>query len=117
MRALRTLPNFEIEFRCFLSHEFKTDEKGSRVNLATAILRDAYNCRWERAVVISGDFGLVAPIRVVIHEIKKQVEVINPQQRKASFYRHGIRAGALAASQFSPTITDANGTITKPSTW
>jgi len=34
----------------------------------------------------------------------------------ADFYRR-IRTGVLKASLFPPTLTDANGTITKPAGW
>jgi hypothetical protein len=36
--------------------------------------------------------------------------------KAASFYKP-IRQGVLAASQFPPQLTDAHGTITKPSGW
>lgn len=35
---------------------------------------------------------------------------------KPTFFKQ-IRAGALAASQFPPTLMDSTGTITKPAGW
>ena len=141
-RALRTLPNTEIVEGHFLSHPvwmplaqpvpggpkmaqvIKTEEKGSDVNLAAALLRDAYEDRFEAAVV-SGDSDLLAPVQIVTGRLKKRVIILNPQKstrpsqvlrRAASLYRH-LRPGVLAASQFPTTMQDAAGTFSKPPTW
>jgi len=141
LRALRTIPNLEIYFGHFLTHPvwmslvhpipgqnssvevFKTEEKGSDVNLATHLLHDAHEGRFDCAIVVSGDSDLLSPVRIVIDELKKPVGVLNPQQRPcrvlqkhATFYRH-IRRSALAKSQFPPTLIDAHGTFTKPASW
>lgn len=141
LRALRTIPNLEIHFGHFLTHPvrlplvhplpgrdpfvevFKTEEKGSDVNLATHLLHDGYQNRFECAIVVSGDSDLVEPVRIVISELKKPVGVLNPQQKpcralqaSATFYRH-IRPSALAKCQFPPTLTDSWGTFSKPPTW
>jgi uncharacterized LabA/DUF88 family protein len=141
LRALQTIPIVEIYYGHFLTHVFKmrlanpspgqnqyvnvvkTEEKGSDVNLATHLLCDGYNDRYECAVVVSGDSDLLAPIEVVMKELKKPVGVLNPQKKdcrvllkQATFYKH-IRKGVLAASQFPTTLTDAHGTISKPSSW
>jgi hypothetical protein len=141
LRALRTIPNLEIYYGHFLSHVvkmplarpapgqnpyvdvIKTEEKGSDVNLATHLLCDGYNNRYACAVVVSGDSDLLAPIEVVMTELKKPVGVLNPQKmdcqvllKQATFYKH-IRKGVLAASQFPATLTDVHGTISKPASW
>lgn len=141
LRALRTLPMLEIYYGHFLTHPvqmrlanpqphqpafvwvIKTEEKGSDVNLATQLLSDAYQHRFECAVVVSGDSDLLAPVKVVMDELKLPVGVLNPQRRpcrvlqsQATFYKH-IRQGVLAASQFPSTMEDANGPFTKPATW
>lgn len=141
LRALRTIPNLEIFYGHFLTHPvlmrlanpqpnqkafvwvIKTDEKGSDVNLATHLLSDAYNRRFECAVIVSGDSDLLAPVRLVMNELKLPVGVLNPQKRpcrvlanQATFYKH-IRAGVLAQSQFPATLTDGRGTFSKPSSW
>jgi len=101
----------------------RTDEKGSDVNLASHLLHDGHLNRYEAAVVVSGDSDLLAPVRLVMEDLKKPVGVINPQKRtcwvlakQASFYKH-IRPGVLAASQLSPALTDAHGTFHKPASW
>ena len=141
LRALQTIPNLEIYYGHFLTHPvkmllahpvpganpyvevIKTEEKGSDVNLATHLLHDAHLNRYECAVVISGDSDLLAPIQIVMTELKKPVGVINPQPRdcqvllkQATFYK-GIRKGVLGASQFAPTLTDAQGSFSKPASW
>lgn len=141
LRALRTLPDLDVYFGHFLTHPvpmplvnprpgqnpyvqvYKTEEKGSDVNLATHLLHDAHMNRFDCAIVVSGDSDLLAPVRIVIDELKKPVGVLNPQrtpcrvlQKNATFYRH-IRRSALAKSLFPPVLTDAQGTFHKPPSW
>ena len=141
LRALRTLPSLEIHYGHFLSHVvtmplaapvaglpalvkvIRTDEKGSDVNLASHLLHDAHLNRYEAAVIISGDSDLLAPVQLVMNDLRKPVGVLNPQRRtcwvlanQATFYRH-IRRGVLAASQFTPKLTDQHGSFHKPATW
>jgi hypothetical protein len=141
LRALQTLPSIEIYFGHFLTHPtfmplvhpspgqnsyaevFKTEEKGSDVNLATHLIHDAHLNRFEQAVVISGDSDLGCPVQIVIQELHKPVGVLNPQKqdcvvllKQATFYKR-IRKGVLSASQFPLSLTDAQGTFSKPPTW
>lgn len=141
LRALRTIPNLEIHFGHFLTHPvpmplvnplpgqnpivevFKTEEKGSDVNLAAHLLNDAHLGRFDCAIVVSGDSDLLTPVRIVIDELKKPVGVLNPQrnpcrvlQRHATFYRH-VRRSALANGLFPPSMVDGDGTFTKPASW
>ena len=98
-RALKTLPDLEITEGHFLAHKvwmqlanpppggpdkarvIKTEEKGSDVNLATALLSDAYENRFDAAVVVSGDSDLLAPIQIVTSRLGKPVGVLSPQKR------------------------------------
>lgn len=105
---------------------WKTEEKGSDVNLATALLSDGFNQLYEVAVVISNDSDLAWPVEVVRKELGCKVGVLVPEvnRRKwsielrsaATFFR-GIRDVSLAASQFPAALHDANGTFGKPATW
>ncbi len=84
LRALRTLPNISIILGTFLTNEvwamrvdkservrvFKTEEKGSDVNLASHLINDGYRREYEQAIVITNDSDLVEPIRVVSKGIK-----------------------------------------------
>lgn len=102
----------------------KTEEKGSDVNLATHLVRDAFLNTFDVAVLITNDSDLVEPIRVVIQETGKPVGLLVPTRyptaslaQAASFYRH-IRTGHLAASQFANPVLRADGTqIMKPASW
>ena len=141
LRALRTLPNFEIFFGFFLTKNVKlplanppangpkralvvkTEEKGSDVNLGAQLLHDGHLGRFECAVVVSGDSDLVMPVRIVKEELGLPVGVLNPQKnpcvelkKHATFYKH-LKKGRLAWSEFPEILTDAQGTFHKPSTW
>lgn len=141
LRALRTLPNLSIHLGHFLSHwvkmpladavdgrlqhvdVVKTEEKGSDVNLATHLLNDAYQGRYETAVLITNDSDLLEPIRVVKEQLGKKVGILNPHlhpsidlRRHARFFKT-IRRGALAKCQFPRVLADAHGTFTKPASW
>jgi hypothetical protein len=141
LRALRTLPSLTIHLGYFLVHKvrmplanpatggpitaevWRTDEKGSDVNLATQLLVDGFDDAYECAVLVTNDSDLLAPISVVRRRLGKKVGLLNPQQRPArtllaevDFYKK-IRYGVLAASQFSPTLTDAVGVFSKPVKW
>jgi NYN domain len=142
LRALRTVPNLQIYLGHFLKSKvrmplvtpppataevWKTEEKGSDVNLATQLLVDGFRQRYERAVIITNDGDLKQPVEFVRDDLGLPVGVLNPHPRRSwalspatlpsgSFYRP-IRRGPLAASQFPPTLRDARGTFSKPPNW
>lgn len=147
-RALGTLPNLEIIEGDFRTREvmaavvnppppfikvFKTEEKGSDVNLAANLLLDGFRGKYECAIVVSGDSDLVTPIRMVRDELKKPVGILNPQrlsgpncrpprknaglQHAATFYQNGVTWAQLVSAQFPDVMTDAVGTFHKPATW
>ena len=101
----------------------KTEEKGSDVNLASFMLVDGFEGDYELAVVISNDSDLQTPIQIVRDRLDLQVGVLNPHRhlswplRTACTFYKPIRASVLKTSQFPSTLTDADGTITKPKTW
>ena len=138
IRALKTTP-VTIKYGHFLTHSVpmylsgvtppqkvwvdKTEEKGSDVNLASHLLRDAFLKQFEVAVLISNDSDLAEPVRIVAEELKFPVGIINPhqyhskeRQRYARFVKR-IRQGHLLASQFPATIQDAKGSFSKPVGW
>lgn len=145
LRALETIPGLEIFYGQFLTSEiwamsvhpprvgqkkvkvYKTEEKGSDVNLATQLLVDGYESNYELAVVVSNDGDLKGPIEHVRHELHKPVGVLNPrrkrsyalsphQLREGSFYKP-IRAGVLRDSQFPDELSDGRGAFRKPDGW
>jgi hypothetical protein len=146
-RALKTLPNLEIIEGDFRTRKvmaavvipppnfmqvFKTEEKGSDVNLAAHLLLDGFRDKYECAIVVSGDSDLVTPIRMVRDELKP-VGILNPQRlsgpnprpprknagllQAASFYQNGMTWAQLQAAQFPSAMCDATGTFHKPLTW
>ncbi|HET8990277.1 MAG TPA: NYN domain-containing protein [Acidimicrobiales bacterium] len=143
LRALRTIPHLEIHYGQFTTHKvwmkkvnpaagtpkkefvFKTEEKGSDVNLASQLLHDGFKKRCTTAVVISNDSDLVEPIKIARYELGMTVGILNPHPKKsrswvlsreANFLKQ-IREGAILASQFADPLHDATGTFYKPSSW
>jgi len=103
---------------------WKTEEKGSDVNLATQLLVDGFQGKYESAVVVSNDSDLKAPISAVRATLGMPVGVIVPGAERqirrsalpADFYRR-IRTGILAASHLPSQVRDETGVILKPSGW
>ena len=83
----------------------KTEEKGSDVNLAAHLLNDAFNDRFDVAVVLSNDTDLVEC------PSPKPAESL---RRVASFIRH-VTPSRLAGAQLPDPIPGT--TIRKPATW
>lgn len=139
-RALQTLPDMTIELGTFLQSVkkmplfplsdppvkvdvLKTEEKGSDVNLATALLLDAFDGAMECAVVVSNDSDLLGPIQIARRRFGLHIGLLNPQKRVSyalqpavDFYKQ-IRRGVLEASVFPDTLADAVGTFHKPPAW
>ncbi len=68
-------------------------------------------------------YELLQPTCLVRNDLGLHVGIVNPRKAVAfdlrgiaDFYKD-IREWALRDAQFPPTMTDANGTITKPETW
>jgi len=142
LRALRTLPNLEIIYGSFLSHDVmmlladpppkgprfvsvsRTEEKGSDVNIATHLVHDAHRASFETAILVTNDSDLQEPIRIVREELALEVGILNPHRhtpsrvltKYASFIKQ-IREGPLRASQFPVTLKDGNGKFHKPAAW
>jgi len=141
-RALQTIPELEIIFGHFLSHEImmplahpvpgqskyaqviKTEEKGSDVNIAAHMVNDGHKGLYQVAILVSNDSDLVEPIKIVSNELRLPVGILNPfiqtpsfDLRKHATFVRPIRAGVLSASQFPPTLKDANGIFYKPLIW
>ena len=104
----------------------RTEEKGSDVNLATYLVMDGFDGDFDEAAIISNDADLVLPINIVTNRLRKPTIVINPGTKGkmsghlitvATRHLRTINKKVLANCQFPPTLTDAQGTITKPSSW
>ena len=113
----------------------RAEEKGSDVNLAAHLVYD--NCIKDAAesIVISNDSDLTNAIELVTMNLKRSVTVVNPNRtsrvrldpkhcslqqdlRRVSTKRIlSINDSVLYKAQWQPTMSDAQGTFTKPSSW
>jgi hypothetical protein len=95
------------------------------VNIATQILIDAYQDKYDMAMLISGDSDLVPPMRAV-HEIfkNKRVFVAFPPKRHnqsvALVAKGSLTIGRkkLVESQFEEKVAKKDGyLLSKPKVW
>lgn len=104
---------------------WKTEEKGSDVNLASYLIADAFRGQFEKALIISNDTDLCEPIRLVSTELSLPIVVVNPRGhtqpaaalRKVASQTRRLRVAALVGSQFPELLNDAHGTINRPPGW
>ncbi len=139
-RALEAYcPEVEAYFGHFLRHRvwaenanpppskvqiFKTEEKGSDVNLALHILNDAWSDAYDCAVIVSNDSDLATALQMVTEHHKKVIGLITPgaperstsvQLSKYATFRKVIRKWALEQSLLPTQIP--NTEIKKPERW
>lgn len=108
---------------------FLPEEKGSDVNLASYLLKDAYEHELLTAVVITNDSDLVEPIRMVLERGVKVV-IANPHKTPAKALRAiaadhrtvefmPIYKQALKRSQLSNPVVDpkTGDEIHRPAQW
>lgn len=99
----------------------KIEEKGSDVNLACHLLRDAFQGTIDAAAVLTNDTDLAEPIRILTKELNVPVILLCPVDRPAADLRNvasdlrHIRLQHLAAAQFPDPIPGT--TIQKPASW
>ena len=105
---------------------YKTEEKGSDVNLASYLLLDAFRKESDIAVVVSNDSDLEEPIRIMIQELNVPVGLVNPHQARHRSYDliklsplffKNVRPSALRACQLPDSVWDSRGEIRRPPTW
>ena len=151
LRAIETLPKVQIFFGNFLvtkkfagliqppdfrppfvlppgaapqvAYVWKTEEKGSDVNLGVHLVRDAALRVFDEAAVLTNDTDLVEPIRIVTQEFGLPVTLLTPCDKPSttlakvsSAVRH-IRP-YIGPCQLPPQLTGRNGrVIVKPASW
>ena len=102
------------------------EEKRTDVNIASYLLLDAFEGRYDTAVIVSNDSDLTTPIEMVVNRLGKRVITVNPYRasrqsselrRAASRAIPAINASVLRASQFPNTLADARGRFTRPRSW
>ena len=107
---------------------YKTEEKGSDVNLALHVLNDAWRDAYDCAVIVSNDSDLAESMCMVkLHHPHKVLGLITPgaPQRKTSQqlkqhadFQRPLRASALMASQLPASIElPSGGAVVRPATW
>jgi uncharacterized LabA/DUF88 family protein len=102
----------------------KSEEKGSDVNIAAHLVRDAFINAFDTALVLTNDSDLVEPIRIAIREVGKKVGLLAPVESPtrsltevASFCLH-VRPGHLLRAQFPEKIDTPEGRpILRPEKW
>jgi hypothetical protein len=137
------IPEIEIFYGHYLTHKvkakvadpkpkqppfvtvYKTEEKGSDVNLAVHLLNDAWLNHYDCAVLVSNDSDLAEPLRLVKAQQDKKIGLLFPSTDKsrkpsrqlaayADFIKH-IRQNLLASSQLPDHIPTTS--IVKPIEW
>lgn len=102
---------------------WKTEEKGSDVNLRAHLVRDAFQKKFDTAAVLTNDTDLVEPIKIVTSEAKLPVTLLSPVNTPAtSLVKHATSVRHikpyLGPSQFPKMLVDARDRqIHKPPSW
>ncbi len=132
LEALATLPGLQIVYGKYQSSQknchgcgrtiYQSQEKMTDVNIATAMLVEAFLNRVDVAILVSGDSDLVAPVKEIA--TTKTVIVAFPPKRVSQELRRVasshfvIGRSTLAACQMpNPVITSAGVRIERPAQW
>jgi NYN domain len=98
-----------------VAYVWKTEEKGSDVNLASHLLLDAFQGTFEVAAVLSNDTDLIEPLRIATEVLGKPVGLLSPVKKPsshlvnvASFLRH-VKASHAAKCQFPDPVRLSSG--------
>jgi uncharacterized LabA/DUF88 family protein len=144
LEALKTNPKIEIIFGHFLTNNvwmvrtsdegkplekiqkiqvIKTEEKGSDVNIATHLLIDGFQDKYDIAAVITNDSDLKLPIEKANTELKKTVGVLCPVEtpsraliKSARFFKT-IKPTTYLECQLPDKIILPHRSIRKPDAW
>ena len=101
----------------------KSEEKGSDVNLASHLICDAYDNKYDMAVVVSNDSDLSEPIKIVNNKLGKPAGLLSTVKKpnyklvKVSRFQKRIREKALLNSQYPVQMSDRIGNFNKPPDW
>ncbi|MDE0079140.1 MAG: NYN domain-containing protein [Chloroflexota bacterium] len=135
LHALNTLDSVSLHFGHYLqkprhclncgatwmSHE----EKMTDVNIATQLLADAYEDRFDTALLMSADSDLTTPVRLVLDRFRnKRIVVVQPPRRRsvelgsAATACFTVGEANLRRSQFPDPLTTKDGLILRrPEHW
>lgn len=104
---------------------YRHEEKKTDVSIATEILRDAFQDRYDVAILISADSDLVPAFSAVreLFASKKVVSVFPPERagkelRKISHGSFTIGRAKVAACQLPDSVVDPDGNVfSRPEEW
>lgn len=100
-----------------------TEEKGSDVNIATHLLVDGFQGRYDIAAMITNDSDLKLPVEMVRNILKKPVGIICPHEhpsrelKKVATFFKTIKPEIYKECQFPESFADKNGKVHKPKEW
>jgi len=109
--------------RPVVTRVWKTEEKGSDVNLGAHLVRDAFQNKFDTAAVLTNDTDLTEPVRIVTKECNLPVILLTPVNKPATSlakYARSVRhiRPYLGPSQFpNPVVNAAGQHIHKPPSW
>jgi len=101
----------------------KSEEKGSDVNLAAYLLRDAFRGACACAVIVSNDSDLLTPIRMAKADCGLTIGLVPPRPKgsvelkRLADFKIEPRVHLLASSQLPDPVAGLNGPIHKPGRW
>ena len=137
LRSVTRMPQVPLTTPPIIVDVEKSEEKGSDVNIATHLLCDAFDSIYDVAVLISNDSDLLLPVQTVRAKFGKQVHIVFPfrvfksrdpkkkkrMPRRSYALQHNcdtfvhLEKSKLLSAQFPTTLSDANGTFSKPPNW
>ena len=135
LEALNTLPDFKMFEGHFLGKDIRCrscqaswrthEEKMTDVQIATEMLDDAYDDRFDVALILSADSDLVPPMRSIRRRFpRKRIVVCFPpgrssvQLKRAAHASLTVPVGKLDAAQFPDEVTKPDGyVLRRPANW
>ena len=133
--ALNTLDSVSLHFGHYLekprqchscgSKWVSHEEKMTDVNIATQLVSDAFEDRFDTALLLSADSDLTTPVRLVLDRFpNKRIVVVQPPRRRsvelgsAATACFTVGEANLRRSQFPDFIARADGfALRRPSHW
>jgi len=118
MAAVAVAPGAKLRFE----RVYKTEEKGSDVNLGTYLLLDGVDKLYDEAIVISDDSDLAEPIEQSVKRFGP-IHIISPRGMRLAAFKAAMScrpldANLVAGCQLpSPLTLPSGNTISRPPDW
>jgi hypothetical protein len=106
-----------------VAYVWKTEEKGSDVNLGVHLVRDGFKGAFDVAAVLTNDTDLVEPLRIVTQEIGLPITLLTPVAKpspslvKVSTHVRHIQPYLGPCQLPNPVPIPGRTPITKPASW